>query len=117
MNEYKTIIGERLHYLRKKRKLPVDNIIKPLGIARSTYTNWERGYRAPNGGNLVSLAKVFNTSVDFLTGKTESEELNKEVIDVITEGIKEGKYVHNGKPLSEEQAKQLADVIKALLPK
>lgn len=116
MNEYKTIIGERLQYLRKKQKMPVANITGPLGIERSTYTNWERGYRSPNGGKLVELASVFNTSVDFLTGKTDNEELNREVVDAITQGIKEGKFVHNGKPLTEKQAKQLADVIKALLP-
>jgi transcriptional regulator with XRE-family HTH domain len=117
MTDYKDIIGTRLRYLRKKRKIPIAQITKALNIARSTYTNYEQGHRAPNGERLVSLAKIFDTSVDFITGKTDAEELSQEVTEVLNQGIKSGKFVHNGKPISEEQAKQLADLINVMLPK
>ncbi|WP_445506735.1 helix-turn-helix domain-containing protein [Niallia sp. 03190] len=111
MNEYKTIIGNRLYHLRKQHKLPVEKIITRLGVARSTYTNWEGGYRAPNGKNLVILAEIFNTSVDFITGKTDEENL----IEEVTEAIKNGNYVHNGRPLTESEAEQVAEMIKLFL--
>ena len=110
------IIGERIAYLRKKTEIPVKEILNSLNIKRSTYTNWEQGYRAPKKENLIGLAQIFNTSIDFLMGETEEESISQEIIDTIMKGIEEEKFVHNGKPLSPEKAKMLEEVMKAILP-
>ncbi|ECD6517318.1 XRE family transcriptional regulator, partial [Salmonella enterica subsp. enterica] len=93
--DYKDMVGSRLKYLRKKHKVKVESIMKLLDISRSTYTNYELGYRAPSGDKLVLLADLYDTTVDFLTGKTNEEEVNIELTDAILEGAKNGKFVHN----------------------
>jgi transcriptional regulator with XRE-family HTH domain len=111
-NEYKIGVGQRLHYLRKLRRLPVQTITDRLGIARSTYTGWENGHRTPKGDSLVQLADLFGTTVDFITGNTEDESQPK--ID-LEEIIGSQKYIFGGKEISAEKKETLETIIKALL--
>ncbi|MEF7566041.1 helix-turn-helix transcriptional regulator [Bacillus infantis] len=112
MEEYKEIVGQRLQYLRKKKKMPVQKILDKFDIARSTYTGWEKGRRTPKGETLVQLADLFNTTVDFITGKTDNEEQPK--IELI-ELIQSGKVIHEGKALTDEKAEALQSILKVLL--
>jgi transcriptional regulator with XRE-family HTH domain len=43
-----------------------------LGIAKSTYAGYESGYRQPSLDALKELAVLFETSVDYLLGMTET---------------------------------------------
>ncbi|MEI5909429.1 helix-turn-helix transcriptional regulator [Bacillus spongiae] len=110
---YKSIIGERLKLLRKKRKFEVNKIIAELDIARSTYTGWESGYRSPNGKYLVQLSKLFNTSVDYITGKTEDD--SPIDADELKDILSKSKIKYDGKELTEEQAKKVLDLLEVYL--
>lgn len=112
MSDFKVVIGERLHYLRKKRKYPVQYILDRLNIARSTYTCWEMGTRSPNGERLVQLANLFGTTVDYITGKTDMEEQPDFDVEYLFNSTR---VTNKGKPLSEETAEQIKNVVKALL--
>jgi transcriptional regulator with XRE-family HTH domain len=111
-NDYKIGVGQRLHYLRKEKKLPVQTITDRLGIARSTYTGWENGYRTPKGDSLVQLAVIFGTTVDYITGKTEDKSQPKLDIKKILETAN---LTYEGKQISDDKALALAKVIEALL--
>lgn len=111
MNDYKEIIGKNLYNLRKKKKYPVKYVTDRLGIARSTYNNYEAGNRAPNGEKLVQLAEILGTTVDFITGKTKDE--SQPTIEISK--LANYKYTNNGKEISPEQAAALAQVIQSLL--
>lgn len=111
-DEYKIVVGERLKRLRKKNKFPVAKITDSLDIARSTYNNWEAGSRSPKGDQLVSLASLFNTTVDYITGATDNEEPNSEDIWEI---MKDAKLLYKGKEITEDQAKAINSIIETYL--
>ncbi|MGG2092452.1 helix-turn-helix domain-containing protein [Bacillus sp. S13(2024)] len=73
---------ERLSELRKNRKWSLQDTADRLGIAKSTYAGYENGYRLPSLQSLSKIADLFNTSVDYIIGRTENLYQNKDVIDI-----------------------------------
>ncbi|MDY6151230.1 MAG: helix-turn-helix transcriptional regulator [Eubacteriales bacterium] len=54
--------------LRKEANLSQDQLGKKLGFSNQTVSFWESGKREPSLDALVSVAKYFDVSVDFLLG-------------------------------------------------
>ncbi len=73
---------ERLSELRKNRKWSLQDTADRLGIAKSTYAGYENGYRLPSLQSLSKIADLFDTSVDYILGRTENSQQNKDVIDI-----------------------------------
>ncbi|MFD0771469.1 helix-turn-helix domain-containing protein [Bacillus sp. CGMCC 1.60114] len=73
---------ERLSELRKNRKWSLQDTADRLGIAKSTYAGYENGYRLPSLQSLSKIADLFDTSVDYIIGRTENLHQNKDVIDI-----------------------------------
>lgn len=46
-----------------------------LEMPYTTYVNYEKGTREPNSETLIKLAKFFDTSIDYLLGKSETSEI------------------------------------------
>lgn len=47
-------------------------VAKALNMPYTTYVNYEKGVREPNSETLIAMANYYNTSIDYLIGKTES---------------------------------------------
>jgi len=62
---------ERLSELRKERKWSLQETADQLGIAKSTYAGYESGYRLPSLPSLSQIADLFETSVDYILGRTD----------------------------------------------
>lgn len=60
--------GIILKELRKEVNLSQDQLGKKLGFSNQTVSFWESGKREPSLDALVSVAKYFDVSVDFLLG-------------------------------------------------
>lgn len=60
--------GERLVALRQGGGYSQEQIAMQLGVTRQAVSRWERGESIPDIDNLVSLAGVYQTSVDELLG-------------------------------------------------
>lgn len=73
---------ERLSDLRKKRKWSLQDTADQLGIAKSTYAGYESGYREPSLQSLSKIADLFDTSVDYILGRTEDSQQEKSVIEI-----------------------------------
>lgn len=56
--------------LRKEKGFSQAEIAKSLGITQQAYANYERGVREADYDTLAKLAKLFDTSIDFLLGHT-----------------------------------------------
>jgi len=63
-------IGKRLRALRKRKGLSQDDLAGMLGIARPAVSEIERGSRRVTAEELVALARIFETSVDYMLGLT-----------------------------------------------
>ena len=63
-------LGERIANLRKESGYSQEYIAEQLEVSRQAVSKWEKDLSSPDTGNLIKLAKLLNTSVQFLaTGK------------------------------------------------
>lgn len=70
----------RIRTLRKQAHITQEEMSKILGISRRTYANYERGVHAMPAEVLVCIADIFDTSLDYLTGRDASESGLQELI-------------------------------------
>lgn len=83
-------IGTRLRELRQKRKLRLEQVAEIIGVNKSTVSSYENGGRQPSYDILVSLARLFRVSTDYLLGLTDDRKidvsgLTEHEVDVICE--------------------------------
>lgn len=65
-------IASRLVQLRKQHNLSQEELAEKLGISRQAVSKWERAEASPDTDNLISLARLYNISLDDLL-KTDEE--------------------------------------------
>ena len=58
--------GELLSRLRKERGMTQKQVAGRLQISDRTVSKWERGASDPSTSNLLTLAKLFNTTAEEL---------------------------------------------------
>ena len=69
---------EKLHDLRKERKLKIEEVSKLTDISADTISNYEKNeYKDYSVSLLVTLAKFYGVSVDWLMGLSEIREPEK----------------------------------------
>ena len=62
------IFCERLKELRTEKNLSALQLGKALEVSDSTIIRWENEQRLPNIASIVSIAKYFAVSTDYLLG-------------------------------------------------
>ena len=62
--------GDRLKELRKGKKLTQVQVSEMIDVQQGTYSRWENGTLEPSLEAVVKLAKLFDTTTDYLLGKT-----------------------------------------------
>ena len=98
-------INERITALREQRGWSKTFVAKKLGLNLSTYANYEYCNREPDIKTLSDIAKLFNTSIDYLIGQKKQEDKH---VDIKNDPVV---LSYGGKPISKEDM----DVIKAIL--
>ena len=64
-------IGERIISLRNERNISQGQIAKALNVSRQAVSKWENDLSSPDTLNLIRLADLLNTDVEYLaTGKS-----------------------------------------------
>jgi len=113
------MFSERLKALRNKLKIDRKEICEKLGVALTTYSNYENNNREPDFDTLIKLAKYFNVTTDYLLGITdirncyECRENNAE--DKLTQD--EEKVIQLYRKLSERNKGKAELLIEQLLEK
>lgn len=59
---------ERLKELRIEKGLSLVQLAKETGISKSAISFWENGDRIPTALQIITLAKYFEVSADYLLG-------------------------------------------------
>lgn len=67
------LFSEILKELRKKKKMTQEEAAKKLGIARTTYSGYERGTSEPDIEGLKKISNVFEVDIDLLIGSNKKE--------------------------------------------
>lgn len=65
-------LGDKIRMLREKSGLTQAALARGLGISRSGVNAWEMGLSVPQVQYIVTLAKQFNVSTDYLLGIEET---------------------------------------------
>ncbi len=79
-------IGSRLKKLRNTRRLTQKQVSEITGISRSTIALYETNERLPSINKLISFARVYHTSLDYICGLSYSEIL---IMDNLSEHTQE----------------------------
>ena len=76
-------IGERISDLRAQRNISQVHLAKQLGISRQAVSKWENDLTSPDTLNLIKLADVLDTDVEYLaTGNHCTHKAAPEIITV-----------------------------------
>ena len=65
------VISERIKELRIEKGLSQMQLAQLLNMSQSAVAKWELGKTEPTASAIISLAKFFNESADFLLGLTD----------------------------------------------
>lgn len=73
-------VGNRLTELRKNKGLTQEQVAKEISMNRTSLTRYENGERVPKANELISLSKLYNTTIDYiLTGvSAENKSINEQ---------------------------------------
>ena len=66
-------IGNRIMALREADGLTQAQLAERVGVSQATVSQWESGTRTTSGEAVVALARVFDTSADFLLGLVDEQ--------------------------------------------
>lgn len=67
------MLKNRIKALRSSKKWTQAELAKKLNVSQQTIGSWEVGRAEPNSEALISLAKLFGVSTDYLLNGTESK--------------------------------------------
>lgn len=59
-------VGEKIKHYRQLNKMTQTQLAEKIGVAKTTISGYEKGYRSPMQSTLFKIADVFNISIDDL---------------------------------------------------
>ena len=62
----------RISELRKRNKVTQEELAQILGLHQTAISQWETGKTSPDMSQLVSVAKFFNVTIDYLLGVSDN---------------------------------------------
>ena len=75
------MIGNRIRILREEKGLKQEELAKKICVSPSAIGMYERNSREPNNELTIKLANFFNVSTDYLLGKTDKRNYDKDEMD------------------------------------
>ncbi len=101
--------GDKIHYLRTKLGLTLQELGDKVGVGASTVRKWETGYiKSLRTDKMQKLAGALDTSVDYLMGWTENN------VNVGSVGTNNGVIGQNSGNihLEQERSKEEAELLR-----
>lgn len=68
---------QRIRDLREDNDILQKDIAKLLGISQQYYSEYEKGNRTIPIIHLITLAKYYHTSIDYIVGLSDEKNINK----------------------------------------
>ena len=99
-------IGGNLKFLRNRFGWTTEYVANQLEVSISTYNGYELNYRKPNPEMLRKLADIFNSTADFILGRTDNPDGSKDNLQDILEN---GTLNYGGRELTAEETEKVRD--------
>ncbi len=116
-----SVLAENLRKLREYRNLTQQQVADLINLSRSSYTYYENDGREPSLDTLLSLAKLYNTSIDTMLTKGKDVLrtnppifMPKEMLTVDILEKDEQNIVLNYRMLSKEDKVKFMQIIKEM---
>ena len=104
-----------LKALRDSLNMTQEEFGKSIGLAKSTYNNYETGVREPKSDFWIAIAQKYNVSIDYLMGIENPQNENKPAPtngDGLAEDDK--RIIELLHQLTPENRERIVEIIKAL---
>lgn len=69
-------LGSRIKHLRQKNNYTQDQLAKRLGMTKSVVSAYENGARMPSYEVLITIARIFHVSTDYLLGVESKDSID-----------------------------------------
>ncbi|MED3932913.1 helix-turn-helix transcriptional regulator [Priestia megaterium] len=114
MKDTKNIFGERIKARKEELKLRDEDIANLVGVSRSSVTGWISGHRIPGNKRLTLLADALNTSMEYLTGKTDNPLPIHGTIK-LKDMLLNGDIVYDGEVITDDQKKMFLEILDTIM--
>lgn len=105
-------IGERITELRQASNISQQQLSKALGISRQAVSKWENDQTSPDTINLIRLADVLNTEVEYLaTGKKPAYTQPLDQVKIIEKIVEVEKIVKVPETITVERIVKVPEII------
>lgn len=74
----------RIRELRLEKKISMKEAARQLNMPYTTYVNYEKGTREPNSETLIEIANYYNTSIDYMLGKSDTR-IDEKTLGIVNE--------------------------------
>ena len=114
-----TTAFERIKDLADKHQISLNDLEDKLGISRNSLYGIKKAN--PKSDRLQQIADYFNVSTDYLLGRTDNPAISSDLVTtadgrtVDLSNLSERVVLFDGKPLSDEDVDQIAQIIKLSL--
>lgn len=98
------VIGTRIKKLREESGLSQKELAEKLNIANSTLSQYETGQRVPSDDIKIKIADTFQTTIDYLLGRTDKPNQENKIHTVAAH--------HEGEEYTEEEKEDIENFIK-----
>lgn len=72
----------RMRELRLEKGISMREAAERLNMPYTTYVNYEKNTREPNSETLIDIANFYNTSIDYLLGRS-NERIDDRILDIV----------------------------------
>lgn len=105
--------SKRLKELRTEKNISQEELAKLLDVSRTSVTNYELGRNEASAQVLNRLSEIFNCSIDYLLGKSDIRNPEKNNFDPnkLFIGLSKKDYEN----ITDEQIKQIEELAKVIL--
>lgn len=102
---------KRLIEARKRACLTQAQVAEKIGVSRTTYVKYETGDISIPSDSLVNIAKVLNTSIDYIVGLSDTDLLHDE-LDKKTDNEIKNEILKNMTGASDNQLRSVLQYLK-----
>lgn len=60
------MIGDKIKYLRRKKKLTQSQLAKELNVTAQAVSKWEKGLSNPDIETIIKISEFFGVTTDYL---------------------------------------------------